>query len=254
MIIYPAIDLLDGKCVRLSQGNYSNVTVYSENPAEFSAVWTSKGAEFIHVVDLNGARTGQPVNDKVLMEIVKKAGVPIQVGGGIRSMKRISELLAMGVQRVILGTGAVKNPVFVENAVKEYEDRIVVGIDAKDGFAAIDGWENKSSRKAIEFAQEMESLGVCTIIYTDISRDGMMKGPNLMAMETMVSSVACSVIASGGISSINDILELYKTGVSGVIAGRALYENKFDLSEAISRLNSKMKKVKQTEEICLPKE
>lgn len=241
MIIYPAIDLLDGKCVRLSQGNYNKATVYSDNPAEFAAVWTAKGAMFIHVVDLNGARTGQPVNDSVLIEIVKNAGAPVQVGGGIRSMKRISELIEIGVQRVILGTGAVKNPDFVAEAVNNYGERIVVGIDAKDGYVAVDGWENKSSRKAIEFAKEMESLGVCTIIYTDISRDGMLNGPNLQAMKTMVSSVNCSVIASGGVSSIDDILALYSTGVSGVITGRALYENKFDLKEAITRLNEMMK-------------
>lgn len=237
MIIYPAIDLLDGKCVRLSQGNYSQATVYSENPAEFSSFWVEKGARFIHVVDLNGARTGNPVNDDILLEIVKKAGVPVQVGGGIRSMDRILMLTEMGVQRVILGTTAVSNPGFAAKAIMEYGDRIAVGIDAKDGYVAVDGWEKKSSRKAIEFAKEMESLGVGTIIYTDIARDGMLGGPNLKAMETMVSSVNCSVIASGGVSSIEDILDLNKTGVSGVITGRALYENRFDLAEAIKRLN-----------------
>ena len=203
MIIYPAIDLLDGKCVRLSQGNYDKVTVYSENPAEFSAFWTSKGAGFIHVVDLNGARTGRPVNDDVLVEIVKKAGVPVQVGGGIRSMERISKLTELGIQRVILGTAAVNNREFTVKALKRFGDRIVIGIDARDGFVAVDGWENKSSRKA---------------------------------MEAMASSVGCSVIASGGVSSIEDLINLKQTGVSGVITGRALYENRFDLSEAISRL------------------
>ena len=232
MIIYPAIDLLDGKCVRLSQGKYDQVTVYSENPAEFAAIWTSKGAQYIHVVDLNGARTGNPLNDSVLSEIVEKAGVPIQVGGGIRSMERIDELLTIGVERVILGTGAVKDPEFVAEAVKKYNEGIVIGIDAKDGFVAVDGWENKSTRKAVEFAREMESIGIATIIYTDISRDGMLSGPNLKALERMVSAVDCSVIASGGVGSISDIIDLSHTGVSGVITGKALYENKFDLTLA----------------------
>ncbi len=232
MIIYPAIDLLDGKCVRLSQGKYDQVTVYSENPAEFAAIWTSKGAQYIHVVDLNGARTGNPLNDSVLSEIVEKAGVPIQVGGGIRSMERIDELLTIGVERVILGTGAVKDPEFVAEAVKKYNEGIVIGIDAKDGFVAVDGWENKSTRKAVEFAREMESIGIATIIYTDISRDGMLTGPNLKAMESMVCAVDCSVIASGGVGSISDIIDLSHTGVSGVITGKALYENKFDLTLA----------------------
>ncbi len=236
MIIYPAIDLLDGKCVRLSQGKYDQVTVYSENPAEFAALWTSKGARYIHVVDLNGARTGKPQNDIVLAEIVKRAGVPIQVGGGIRSMKRIDVLLALGVERVILGTGAVKNPDYVAEAVKKHGNRIVIGIDAKDGFVAVDGWEKKSTRKAVEFAREMESIGVATIIYTDISRDGMLIGPNLKAMESMAAAVDCSVIASGGVGSISDIIALNSTGVSGVIIGKALYENKFDLTRAYSEL------------------
>lgn len=237
MIIYPAVDLLDGKCVRLPQGNYNLATVYSENPAEFSALWVAKGAKVIHVVDLNGARTGRPVNDEVLLEIVKNAGVPIQVGGGIRSMDRISMLMGIGVQRVILGTSAVGNPEFLLKAIKEFNNRIIVGIDAKDGYVAVDGWEKKSSRKAIEFAKEMESLGVGTIIYTDISKDGMLCGPNLQAMETMVSSVGCNIIASGGVSSIQDLLDLKNTGVAGVITGRALYENRFDLAEAIKMLD-----------------
>lgn len=236
MIIYPAIDLLDGRCVRLSQGNYNKVTVYSENPAEFAAVWTKKGAGFIHVVDLNGARTGIPENDDILARIVREAGAPVQVGGGIRSIERIDKLLELGIERVILGTSAVRNPDFVKEAVRKYGKSIVIGIDARDGYVAVDGWEKKSSRMAVEFACEMESLGVAHIIYTDIARDGMLTGPNIMAMETMVSSVGCSVIASGGVGTIDDILALNKTGVSGVITGKALYENRFDLEEAIIKL------------------
>lgn len=242
MIIYPAIDLLDGKCVRLSQGKYDQVTVYSENPAEFAALWTSKGAQYIHVVDLNGARTGKPENNVVLAEIVKKAGAPIQVGGGIRTMERIDELLELGIERVILGTGAVKNPKFVAEAVKKHKNRIVVGIDAKDGYVAVEGWEKKSTRKAVEFAQEMEFIGVDTIIYTDISRDGMLNGPNLKAMESMATAVNCGVIASGGVGSISDIIDLNSTGVSGVITGKALYENKFDLAQAQIELQKTIEK------------
>ena len=236
MIIYPAIDILDGKCVRLSQGSYDDVTVYSDNPAEFASIWAEKGAQYIHVVDLNGARTGKPENDDVLAAIVKKAGVPVQVGGGIRNIDRAEKLLSLGVSRIILGTGAVRNPKFVRDAVDMFGDSVAVGIDAKDGFVAVDGWENKSTRKVVEFAREMEAIGVRNIIYTDISRDGMLTGPNLEAMEVMVSKVSCSVIASGGIGSIEDILALGKTGVSGVITGKALYEGRLDLAKAISLL------------------
>ncbi len=232
MIIYPAIDLLDGKCVRLSQGNYDIVTIYSKNPDEFAALWNSKGAKFMHVVDLNGARTGRPENDGVLKKIVKSAGVPIQVGGGIRSIGRISELMDMGINRVILGTGAVRDPEFVTAAVAKFGDRIVVGIDARDGYVAVDGWEKKSNRRAVEFARDMENIGVSTIIYTDIARDGMLTGPNLAAMKTMADSVGCDVIASGGVSCIEDIAALYKTGVAGVITGKALYEKRLDLAKA----------------------
>lgn len=236
MIIYPAIDILDGKCVRLSQGDYDKVTVYSENPAQFASLWTSRGAKFIHVVDLNGARTGMHTNDDVLYQVIKKAGVPIQVGGGIRSMDRVEELLSMGAQRVILGTEAVRNPEFVAEAVKKHGDSIAVGIDARDGFVAVEGWEKKSSRMAVEFAREMQSKGVRTIIYTDIARDGMLAGPNTKAMKAMVVSVDCDIIASGGVGSIEDIMALSHTGVAGVITGKALYESRFDLADANMRL------------------
>jgi len=236
MIIYPAIDILDGKCVRLSQGNYNMVTVYADDPAEFAALWTDRGAEFIHVVDLNGARTGSPANDAVLSMIVKKAGAPVQVGGGIRSLERIEQLLSMGVSRVILGTVAVRNPDLVVAAVKKHGDSIAVGIDARDGYVAVEGWEKKSNRMAVEFAREMESIGVCTIIYTDIARDGMLSGPNIKAMKAMAVSVDCDIIASGGVGKIEDIIALNKTGVTGVIVGKALYENKFDLAEANMKL------------------
>ncbi len=232
MIIYPAIDLLDGKCVRLLQGDYDKVTVYSENPADFANIWVKKGAKFIHVVDLNGAKTGKSSNDSVIKNIVENIDVPVQVGGGIRSMSRIDELLSLGVKRIILGTVAVKNPDLVKDAVKKYGKSIAVGIDAKDDYVATDGWLNKSSYKAEEFAKEMVKIGVKTIIYTDIKRDGMLVGPNLKAMKSMAKAVSCDVIASGGVSSIADIEALSKTGVSGVITGKALYENKIDLQEA----------------------
>ena len=190
------------------------------------------------MVDLNGARTGEPVNNSVISQIVKKAGVPVQVGGGIRSMQRIRELLDTGVRRVILGTGAVKEPGFVRQAVAEFGDAIVVGIDAKDGFVATDGWEEKSSREAIEFAKEMEEIGVATIIYTDIARDGMLTGPNIEAMEKMAAAVGCDVIASGGVSCVEDITALAGTGVSGVITGKALYEGRLDLEEAVMALGN----------------
>ena len=235
MIIYPAIDILGGRCVRLRKGNYDEVTVYSDNPVEFVSKWTAMGARYIHVVDLDGARTGNPVNDHIIREIAGKPGIRIQTGGGIRSLDRIDSLIKSGVSRVILGTVAVSDPKLVMEAVRRYGSAVAVGIDARDGFVATEGWERESGKSAVGLAIEMEDIGVNTIIYTDISTDGMMSGPNLEAMKKMAGSVGCSVIASGGVSCTEDILELKGTGVAGVIVGTALYEGRIDLAEAIYR-------------------
>ncbi len=236
MLIYPAIDILGGKCVRLSRGKYDRVTVYSDNPVEFVSKWTAMGAGYIHVVDLDGARSGSPINNAVVGEIVRSSGVPVQTGGGIRSLERIRELFKLGISRVILGTAAVKDSILVDSALEEFGDKIAVGVDALDGFVTTDGWEKSSRRKAVEFAHEMENRGIKTIIYTDISTDGMLSGPNLGAMKEMAQAVGCDIIASGGVSCLQDIIALEKTGVAGVIVGKALYEGKLDLKDAIEAI------------------
>uniref|UniRef100_Q9RPQ5 1-(5-phosphoribosyl)-5-[(5-phosphoribosylamino)methylideneamino] imidazole-4-carboxamide isomerase n=1 Tax=Thermoanaerobacter pseudethanolicus (strain ATCC 33223 / 39E) TaxID=340099 RepID=HIS4_THEP3 len=233
MIIYPAVDIKDGRCVRLVQGEFDKVTVYSDNPVEMGLKWERMGAQYLHVVDLDGARTGQIQNTPIISEMAVKLGIPVQLGGGIRTVETIETLLCKGIHRVILGTSAVKNPELVKQALKTFEDSVVIGIDAKDGMVAIEGWAKTSEFTAIRFAKKMEELGAKTIIYTDISRDGMLAGPNLKAMEEMVKAVNIEVIASGGVRNIDDIRNLKNVGVSGVIVGKALYTGDLDLKEAI---------------------
>lgn len=233
MIIYPAVDIKDGRCVRLLQGEFDKVTVYSDDPLEMALKWESLGAEYLHVVDLDGARTGEPKNISITSKIAAKLNIPVQLGGGIRSIETIEKVISMGIRRVILGTFAVKNPDLVKQAVENFRENIVIGIDAKDGKVAIDGWEKTSEFTAIDFANKMVELGAKTIIYTDISRDGMLTGPNLDAMREMAQSVDAEIIASGGVSNLKDIKNLKETGVSGVIVGKALYTGNVDLQEAI---------------------
>jgi len=237
MIIYPAIDMLGGKCVRLTQGDYDKSTVYGDRPADMAKKWESLGATFIHTVDLDGARAGKPVNTDAIKEILKEINVPIQTGGGIRTLEDIENLLNLGVKRVILGTSAVKNKQLVVDSVKKYGERIAVGIDARDNKVAISGWEQLSDFTAVEFAKMMESIGVKTIIYTDISTDGMLTGPNLKAMEEMSRAVGIDVIASGGVGCADDVRRLAETGVAGVIIGKALYTNKLKLEDVICLQN-----------------
>ncbi|WP_024833081.1 1-(5-phosphoribosyl)-5-[(5-phosphoribosylamino)methylideneamino]imidazole-4-carboxamide isomerase [Ruminiclostridium josui] len=236
MIIYPAIDIIDGKCVRLQQGSYSDVTVFGDNPVDMARKWESFGARYLHVVDLDGARSGKSENAEIIMQIAKTLKIPVQTGGGIRNIETIETYLSGGLGRVILGTSAVNNREMLIEALKEYKDKIAVGIDAKDGKVAIHGWEKTSDFTAVEFAREIESLGTKTIIYTDISRDGMLKGPNLQAMKEMAENVALNVIASGGVSNLTDIVDLKQTGVSGVIVGKALYTGNVNLKEAIEAI------------------
>lgn len=233
MIIYPAIDIKDGKCVRLQQGSFNDVTVYSDNPAQMAMKWEGAGAAWLHTVDLDGARSGNPVNLPVISEIARNTKMSVQLGGGIRNMETIEAALSKGISRVILGTSAVSNPQLVKEALKKFETSIVVGIDAKDEMVAIEGWEKVSTFTAVEFARRMEDIGVRTIIYTDISTDGMLKGPNLRAMEQMVKAVGLEVIASGGVSKLQDIKDLKETGVAGVIVGKAIYTGNLDLREAV---------------------
>jgi len=233
LIIYPAIDLLDGNCVRLLKGKYDDVTVYANEPYKMAEKWCSEGASYIHVVDLNGAKEGKTVNGNVIKRIAETSSVPVQLGGGIRTIEDVRNAFSLGVERVILGTVAVSNPDFVKIAVDEFGDRIVVGIDAKNGFAATEGWEQTSKMKAVDLALQMKGIGIKTIIYTDIDTDGTLKGPNLSAMEEMASKTGLSIIASGGVGNINHIKELKRTGVSGVIVGRAIYTGDLNLKEAI---------------------
>lgn len=238
MIIYPAIDIIDGCCVRLTQGKFDNVTVYEKEPVRVAKKWETSGAEFIHVVDLDGAKRGMGVNRKKILEIAKSVNVPVQTGGGIRQMADIDELIEGGISRVILGTAALKNPDFAAEAVKKYGDKIAVGIDAKDGFVAIEGWEKVSKTCALNFAKKMEEIGICHIIYTDIATDGMLTGPNLSAMKKMAEKVKCNIIASGGVGSEEDIFNLIPTGVGGVIVGKALYSEKVNLKAVLKKIKN----------------
>ena len=233
MRIYPAIDIKDGQCVRLLQGRFSDVTVYGNDPSEMAKRWESEGGEFIHVVDLDGALKGAGVNAEAVRKICESVNVPVQTGGGIRSMEDIEARLSCGINRVIIGTKAVSDSEFVKRAVDKYGEKIVIGIDAKDGMVAVEGWEKTSDFTAVEFAKKMVNIGVKTIVYTDIATDGTLKGPNVKAMEEMASSVNADIIASGGVGSIEHIKALVPTGVEGVIVGRALYTGAVELSEAI---------------------
>lgn len=239
MIIIPAIDLKDGKCVRLLQGRKEDVTVYSDDPASMARHWAGMGAELLHVVDLDGAFTGDQKNFDRIRAIRKAIDIPIEVGGGVRDIQRIEQLITLGVDRVIIGTAAAKDPEMVRRASDKFPGKVLVGIDAKDGRVAIKGWVEVTEFGAIDFAKEMQDAGTSGIIYTDISRDGMLTGPNLDAMEAMVNALSIPVIASGGVSKINDVEDLLKIkNLWGVITGKALYEGTMDLKSAIKLVKS----------------
>lgn len=236
MRIYPAIDIIDGACVRLVQGDYSQKTKFAEDPCEVALRWQREGGEFVHIVDLDGAKSGEMPNLELICRIANTLDVPIEVGGGIRTMEAAERYLENGVERVIIGTSALSNPDFVKKAVEKYGDRIAVGIDAKDGMVAVNGWEEVSSVSALDLAKKMEELGVAYIIYTDIATDGMLKGPNKEAMAEMVQAVPkVNIIASGGVTTIEDVEALIETGVEGAIIGKALYTDKIDLAEAVEK-------------------
>ncbi len=234
MRLYPAIDIIGGQCVRLSQGDYEKKTTYAENPLEVAKRWESLGGEFLHLVDLDGAKTGDMPNFDLICSIAEELKIPVEIGGGIRNIEAVSRYLEHGVCRVILGTAAIRNPEFVKEAVEKYGDRIVVGIDAKDGMVAVSGWEEVSSVSALELAKQMEKIGVKTIIYTDIATDGMLQGPNVAAMKEMADAVSMDVVASGGVSSLADLEALSATGVEGAIVGKALYTGHMELPDAVA--------------------
>jgi phosphoribosylformimino-5-aminoimidazole carboxamide ribotide isomerase len=237
MIIFPAIDLRKGRCVRLIRGDVRDETVYSENPVSIAKHWQNKGAQWLHVVDLDGAIEGSPGNLEHIYGIVKALKIPVQVGGGIRDFETLKKLLDKGVRRVILGTSAAHDEKFLKRAVEKYAERVVVGVDAKDGYVALKGWVETSKLKAVEFALKMQSFGVQTIIYTDIKKDGMLSGPNVKACEEMLRALKIPVIAAGGVTTLRDIERLRRLepkGLAGAIVGKALYSGALDLKAALA--------------------
>lgn len=236
MIIFPAIDIRDGKCVRLFKGDFNQETVFSDKPEEMAEKWQAEGAEFLHLVDLDGALAGKSQNLATVKKIIAAVNIPVELGGGIRTMENIDEVLALGVKRVILGSVAVKNPDLVKEACAKYGERIVVGIDAKDGIVAVDGWGVSGNVDVIKLAKEMAKAGVKTIIYTDISRDGTLAGVNVAATAKLARESGINIVASGGVKSTADIKALLpyeKDGIEGVIVGKSIYMKTLDLAEAI---------------------
>ena len=234
MIIFPAIDIKDNKCVRLLQGDFNKVNIYGDNPSVMAKKWEDKGSQFIHIVSLNGARGEGNINDKSIKEILNTVNIPIQIGGGIRDEKRVKELLDLGVNRVIVGSIAVKNKELLKDLVKKYNEKIVVSIDAKSGKVATEGWEEVSSVDSVELCKELEEIGVKTIVYTDISKDGMMIGPNFNIYEKLSKETNLDIIASGGVTTMKDVEKLKEMNLYGAIIGKALYENKIELKEVLS--------------------
>lgn len=240
MQLYPAIDIKNGQCVRLRQGLFQETQIYSSNPVKVALSFLEQGATYIHMVDLDGALMGYSVNEEIFKTVVKETGLPIQVGGGIRTIKDIENKLEAGISRIIIGTKAVENPAFVKEAVSAFgADKIVVGIDAKDGMVAIEGWERVSSISAQELALKMKDYGVKTIVYTDISKDGMLQGPNIEQTKAISDATGLDVIASGGVSSLKDLEMISLSGVHGAIIGKAIYENRVNLAKAIELFENK---------------
>ncbi|MBR3533916.1 MAG: 1-(5-phosphoribosyl)-5-[(5-phosphoribosylamino)methylideneamino]imidazole-4-carboxamide isomerase [Clostridiales bacterium] len=236
MIILPAVDLLGGKCVRLLKGDYDKVTVYNDDPLSQAWEFKEAGAQWIHVVDLDAARTGVPTNHAIIRQIAEKTGLKVDTGGGIRNMDTLRRWIEdYGVSRCVLGTAAVRDRAFTENALELYGDKIAIGIDAKDGEVAVDGWTEGSGLDAVEFALIMKSIGAETIVFTDIARDGMLTGPAVSSTKLMVESTGLDVIASGGIGSNEDIDKVRTTGCAGVIVGKAIYEGKVDLKACLQK-------------------
>ena len=240
MRVFPAIDLRNGKCVNLIQGRAEAETVFSEDPISVAESWADQGAEYLHLVDLDGAFQGDSANLSIVQEIVQRISIPTQLGGGIRDMERIEHVLDLGVSRLILGTAALRNWELVQDAATKYPKQIAVGIDATKGLVATEGWVNISERKSAEFAKEMVSLGIETIIYTDITSDGMLAGPNVDATAEIITSLDSSieVVASGGVTTLDDLKNLKAIGSAGAIIGRALYTQQLDLKSAINTVRN----------------
>lgn len=233
MIVLPAIDLKDGICVRLHKGDFSTTHQVSQDPAETAFAFKQAGAEIIHIVDLDGALDGNRKNVSVVQDIIRQTGLKIELGGGMRSMAALEASDKMGVYRMVIGSAAVYDPDFVSQAVREYGERIAVGIDAQGGKVRTHGWVEDSGEEASEFAKKMEQLGVGNIIYTDIETDGMLTGPSVYQLESLRGSISCGIIASGGVSNIEDIQQLREIGMDGAIIGKAYYSGNINLREAI---------------------
>ena len=234
-IIYPAIDIIDGKAVRLSQGKFDDVTVFNDIPADAAKDWVDAGAEYIHIVDLDGARYGKSFITGIIKDITEKYNIPVQTGGGVRTIQDVEDRINAGASRVIIGTAAVKNPELVKEAVEKFGDKIAVGVDAKNGMVAISGWEEVSDISAVDLCLKMKDYGVKTVIYTDISKDGMMSGPNIEATKDLIDKTGLDVIASGGVSKMEDLENVESIGSAGVIIGKALYNGALDLKQVLSK-------------------
>ena len=242
MILFPAIDLKEGHCVRLIQGDMAQATVFSDSPADQAASFEAQGFEWLHIVDLDGAFAGKPVNAEAVRAIVKRISLPIQLGGGIRDMRTVEGWLEAGIRRVIIGTAAVKDPSFVREAARRFPGRVAVGIDARDGRVAVDGWAKLSEMSAEELGLRFQDAGVAAIIYTDIARDGLLKGLNIETTLALANALTIPVIASGGLASIEDIARLTQPDcavLEGAITGRALYDGRLDPSEALALIRSR---------------
>lgn len=239
MQIFPAIDLRGGKCVRLRQGDYAQETVFGADPAEMAERWVSDGATYLHVVDLDGAKAGRPINGSSIRAIVKSTGVPCQLGGGLRTEDDIKQALGWGVARVIIGTKALESPAWLKHMAERFPGRIVLGLDAKAGKVATQGWLDVSETDALALARQLAHPPLSAIIYTDIARDGMMQGANVSAMAEMAAAVPLPVIASGGVTTLEDVERLQEGGLAGCIIGRALYEGQLNLREVVARISGK---------------
>jgi phosphoribosylformimino-5-aminoimidazole carboxamide ribotide isomerase len=233
MQIFPAIDLRGGRCVRLRQGDYAQETVFGDDPAAMARRWVGEGATYLHLVDLDGAKEGRPINGDSVRRIVIAAGVPCQLGGGMRTEEHVTEALGWGVRRVVIGTRALKDPGWLETLSRRFPGKIVLGIDARQGQVATDGWLNVSQITALDLARQCAAWPLAGIVYTDISRDGMLEGPNLAALAEMAAAVQLPIIASGGVATLEDVRLLARLNLAGCIVGRALYEDKIKLADAI---------------------
>jgi phosphoribosylformimino-5-aminoimidazole carboxamide ribotide isomerase len=238
MEIIPAIDIKDGRCVRLYQGDYDQITVFDPDPVAVARRWEKLGAQRIHVVDLDGAKAGRPINAQVVFAIVRAVSIPVQLGGGLRDQSAVDAVLNLGVQRAILGTAALRDCGLIARLAQQYGDRVAVSVDARDGLVAAQGWTETSQVRAEDLVHKMGKIGVQTLIYTDIGRDGTLVGPNIAAISKLVQQQGPDIVASGGVSNVNDLVALAKTGVAGAIVGKALYTGAVELSQALDVLQT----------------